>query len=588
MKQHTPPYLRLIVTLCFFICFLTFPLSGKATEDVWTRVDSLKTLLPKQEDKAKLDIYNKILDMIGLIEDERTEKLYEEMIAEAHRQKNVVEEAYFRGEQVAYYSSYSSTDVYFPLTYNLIDFCIKNECWENYFSLYTGLVNDYILLNDAEKALEHAETMYAKAKELNDKVYLGLSHYSLGRAYQLMDRKEEAINALYQSIELMKGTIAHIPRLRDAYQYLISMLEETGRYKEMKPLLEDWEALIKSGITSENSQKPALFYLYGRYSSYYSAIKDFANAEIYLAEMDKIAVDYAPLRMQVEGYRFDYYKGKGDNEKAIETIDFLIEEIKNTGQEAALMFAYQEKARLLEKENRWKEALDNYQIYHQIKDSTQTVLLSSRIDEFRTQYEVDRHILEKERNRNYFLFSLGGCLLLILLLSIWIIYSRRLKKKNIGLVKQIQEQDRLDKELKEEHTKLKKLRQSLPEKEEEEPKDEQDKLFERLEYLMEEKMPYTNSSLNRKSLSEMLNTNEKYLRLTIEKNVKVTVSEYITLLRLKHAKDLLLLPSEEYTIEAISIDSGFGSRSSFHALFRNHYGLTPDEFRKIARKQLTN
>lgn len=581
--MKTPHLFRspFIAIICFTLCFLAFPLSGKATEDLWAKVDSLKVLLPQQEDQGKLDIYNRILNMIGLIEDERTEKLYEEMIAEARRQKNISEEAYFRGEQIAYCDAYSSPDVYFSLIFDLIDFCLENECWDNYFILYTDLVNSYILLNDAGKALEHAEAMYAKAKEMNDKVYLGLSYYSLARAYQLMRRTDDSINVFYQAIELMRGAILPRPKLKDAYQYLISGLEDAGRYEEMKPLLEEWEALVKSIITPEKSCKPDLFYLYGEYVGYYSAIEDFAAAEDYLSKMDEIAVDYSPLRMQVESYRFDYYKAKGDNKKAIETIDFLIEEIKNTELYAALMYTYLEKAKLLKKENRWQESLEVYETYYHIKDSTQTVQLSSRIDELRTQYEVDRHILEKERNRNYFLFALGGCLLLLLLLSIWIIYSRRLQKKNIGLVKQIQEQDRLDKELKEEQAELKKLRRIV---EETDSKDEQDELFERMEQMMEEKQLYTDSSLNRKSLSELLNTNEKYLRLAIEKNMNVTVSEYITLLRLKHAKNLLLLPSEEYTIEAIAIDSGFGSRSSFHALFRNHYGLTPAEFRKIARK----
>ncbi|MDR1130096.1 MAG: hypothetical protein LBK96_03860, partial [Prevotellaceae bacterium] len=42
---------------------------------------------------------------------------------------------------------------------------------------------------------------------------------------------------------------------------------------------------------------------------------------------------------------------------------------------------------------------------------------TTQLDDIRTRYEVEKHIAEKQRNRNYFLFALGGCLLLLILLG---------------------------------------------------------------------------------------------------------------------------------------------------------------------------
>lgn len=173
----------------------------------------------------------------------------------------------------------------------------------------------------------------------------------------------------------------------------------------------------------------------------------------------------------------------------------------------------------------------------------------------------------------------------IILLVIWIRNSRKLKIKNIGLVNQMREQDRLNKELSREKAEADKLRKIFGETNgvqvQENPQDE---LFGRLETLMEEKRLYTDSSLNRKTIADMLGTNEKYLREAIKNNMDVTVNGYINLLRLRYAKELLLKPADEYTIEGIALESGFGARSTFHTLFRNHYGLTPDEFRKIIQE----
>jgi transcriptional regulator GlxA family with amidase domain len=45
---------------------------------------------------------------------------------------------------------------------------------------------------------------------------------------------------------------------------------------------------------------------------------------------------------------------------------------------------------------------------------------------------------------------------------------------------------------------------------------------------------------------------------------------------------MLATPNCDLTIEAVAIDSGFGSRNTFYRLFRERFGLTPVEFRNFA------
>lgn len=111
----------------------------------------------------------------------------------------------------------------------------------------------------------------------------------------------------------------------------------------------------------------------------------------------------------------------------------------------------------------------------------------------------------------------------------------------------------------------------------------EDELQERLKSLIEDKEVFTNPSLNRKSLSEQLNTNEEYLRETIHKHYGKTFAEFITGLRLNYSRELLAHDTDNYTIEGIAIDSGFGSRNTFHRLFRKQYGLSPDEYRRLIK-----
>lgn len=113
-------------------------------------------------------------------------------------------------------------------------------------------------------------------------------------------------------------------------------------------------------------------------------------------------------------------------------------------------------------------------------------------------------------------------------------------------------------------------------------------LFDELCKLMRKEKLYTNPRTNRQTLAELLLTNEKYLSECIHIHKGVTVNTYLNLLRLEHACELLTHPSEEYTIESIAIDSGFGARNTFHTIFRNHYGITPDEYRRQNRQTYSN
>lgn len=68
--------------------------------------------------------------------------------------------------------------------------------------------------------------------------------------------------------------------------------------------------------------------------------------------------------------------------------------------------------------------------------------IASRMDQLRTIYEVDRLNQERQYARNWMFAAFTGCLLLVLLLAGYIIYSQRLKAKNQVLYRRIQEQIR--------------------------------------------------------------------------------------------------------------------------------------------------
>ncbi|GHT66829.1 hypothetical protein AGMMS50239_28940 [Bacteroidia bacterium] len=89
----------------------------------------------------------------------------------------------------------------------------------------------------------------------------------------------------------------------------------------------------------------------------------------------------------------------------------------------------QYKAKALNYLERADECYAEIEHYTMLRDSLANQELNAQLDELRTQYEVNKHIAEKEKTHNYLLFALAGCLLLAVALGIWIYLNRKIAGK---------------------------------------------------------------------------------------------------------------------------------------------------------------
>ena len=180
------------------------------------------------------------------------------------------------------------------------------------------------------------------------------------------------------------------------------------------------------------------------------------------------------------------------------------------------------------------------------------------------QYTVSFHRL--------LLACVGIILLLIAYISLRIHkYNKVLLEKNRLLLNEIEQHE------KEEIARLNTL-QAQPE----ETLTAEQKLYRRLCTIMVEKQPYTEESLNRDVLAQMLGTNAKYVVQAIrECSNGDTVGEFINRYRLEHVARLL--KSTDDPINIIGVLSGIPNRVTLSRLFRNAYGMTCTEFRQAAR-----
>ena len=171
---------------------------------------------------------------------------------------------------------------------------------------------------------------------------------------------------------------------------------------------------------------------------------------------------------------------------------------------------------------------------------------------------------------------LAAAILVILLIGYLFIrtrkYNKELLEKNRRLLAEIEQRER------EEQQAIVQLKAEPQEK-----LTASQQLFCRICDLMESSDHiYTDADLDRSRLAQLLGTNEHYVTDAISactngKSVNGFLNEY----RLRYATHLLATTKDSITL--IAVLSGF-SRSSFFRAFSDAYGMSPSDYRKVARK----
>lgn len=104
-------------------------------------------------------------------------------------------------------------------------------------------------------------------------------------------------------------------------------------------------------------------------------------------------------------------------------------------------------------------------------------------------------------------------------------------------------------------------------------------IFERMEITLAQKLPYLDRNFNRMDLAALAGVGRNRLNSIILQCKNISPAIYINNLRLEHAAQLIK-EHPEYIISRIAESSGLPNISTFHRLFRDHYGMTPMEYKK--------
>ncbi|WP_156671341.1 MULTISPECIES: helix-turn-helix transcriptional regulator, partial [unclassified Mycobacterium] len=89
--------------------------------------------------------------------------------------------------------------------------------------------------------------------------------------------------------------------------------------------------------------------------------------------------------------------------------------------------------------------------------------------------------------------------------------------------------------------------------------------------------------LSPRAIAAALGWSVRQIQLALQQ-AGTTTSELIRSARVNRAADLLRGSSPGTTITSIAFESGFRSMSTFEAVFKQHFGVTPREARALAHQ----
>ena len=586
-------------TLYFITILLLSFLKIPAQNDIDQEKNSLRKQISETEGYEKLKLYSSLSRLYAstVIDDQKMDTLlalFDEMYEEAGKQGEIGEQGIILVNTIITFKNRGMFDEVIRRAPDCINFLAENELWDYYYQAVRLLIDSYLSKGEYDPAIIEAEKLYKLAKERKDEGGLAIALYSIANTYNNQSRFGDMEKYLRECIELINTSSCkncYLNIRANSYALLCTSLRNQGRYEEAIKILPEYENAIHNYEETFGIAQPAAWSNFFTVVMHiYLATEQYDKAEYYCDKVENT------VGTQIEQYEVLKAKAiilasRKQYSEALSNIDKT--RILIGGQNKIELNQVRKiKMEILIKMGEAKEAMLLFEEIIDTKDSIYSLEVNAKFDELRTQYEVDKHItekelnrIEKERNRNYFLFALSGCILFIILLIIWIRYSRIVTKKNRGLVSQIKEiqiqQQQHENEL------FYKITFETGEKENDggfHSGSRRDKLCIAIRDLILKDKIYHEPSINRNYMIDKLGISRTIFDDAVQHCFGMPFPEYINHLRMKDA--LKLLEESDLPIEIITEKVGYGSVRTFQRQFRNKYNMTPKEYRKLSKEKL--
>lgn len=452
-----------------------------------------------------------------------------------------------------------------------------------YFALYNIYI-DWMFANKSySKAQDEATKMHLQATELNLPIGMAMALRVQGQIFYKLSLYDKAYKALSEGLEICppyQDNLSNFATAQSICEWLflvcVKIKEKdeieavSGKYNE---ILDYW---LDKGWKDASGHCPVTAFSFQSIALLKSG--DIKGAGACLDKARSYMRNDLPARAYEHYYEAAYMLSAEQKlyKEAIANIDTLLQ--MHRYYYPFYLKDLQVKAELLSLSGDAIQSANAYKEYIHGNDSLLRAEKIRQLDELMVQYQVEKTQQEAIQKTRSLYWAYAFISLISILLLSYALYARKLHTQNRLFVSQLEELDKLTNSL-----------SSHVYKEDggggEQTLDgSDDEVLGQIEYYLREGHPFKDPSLNREKLAKVLQINERTISNVIKERKGMTVVEYINMARLDYSRRLLSSP-ESIALKEIAEESGFGTPRTFQRQFRDRYGMTPSQYRKIILEQ---
>lgn len=318
----------------------------------------------------------------------------------------------------------------------------EQQQYADLFQLHRLTVQALITEGNISLAIDKANLMYQKAKEMNYLLGIALSLQAIGNTYLNSSTPLAAIESYEEALELSE-------KISDADPYTKAILSQLIltklKYRQMTGI-EDY--IRKLEILSGRDRNPEDdFHLIYCRAFYNIQTHHLPEALHYLQQAESINQQrrHSYFLLMIKYLYSCYYTESEEYSKALDIFDDMLSHNQNTNSYESLLIV-QERAHLLALMGKNEEACLAYESFNTLKDSLDAMNYIRQINELHTLYQIDKNEVDNLNRQKTILFWSWFTILFIAVLIIFLIFLTKRSNKKLRQSKQELEKARKQEE----------------------------------------------------------------------------------------------------------------------------------------------
>lgn len=464
---------------------------------------------------------------------------------------------------------------------------------QRYFQIIKRMADMAYKYGDYKESIKYATEGIAEAQRLEKESEKAQLLFTMAESlYQL--KQKEAWEYFSRSIEYLETTedVREMAQLSYAYGEFMAYLLDDKRYEQAIAIGQKREKLIAEMATKPGPPRKYIEqqygYVYSKLAFLYAKVGNRKEAakyyELFNATHFNQKIEIIPYWLATNQYKnvLDFYASNKEFtalQQDTITPDFL----KLLNDQAKAYEGIKDYKSALSFQKRIEVVMDSLSAYDRKNAAIETATI------YKTN-EKDKLIRERttqlEKSRVWLICFISLAIVLSGFLYFIIRYNYSIRRKNRIMAKSMEElitcHDELFKVREKMRMLLAKTENATTSLSDEANKDEEliqnQQIFEHMNHIILKEKLYLNPNLSRECMIQQFKLDKNKLAKIIKENTGDNLNTYIASLRIEHAISLLK-QYPEYTIQAISEESGITNIRTFQRLFQLKTGMTPTEYR---------